>query len=101
MKLTFDKSYEFEGTTYKELDIPLENINGKELLKYHKSYVNSKAKPQERVQASNLLLTVSGDPDFAIFIAASASQQPIEFFENLPAKEVVSVIAQISSFLLA
>lgn len=101
MKLTFDKPYEFEGKTYNELDIPLEDLNGAQLRKYQKSYIASKTKAQDRLQARNLLVTVSGDPDFTLFIAASASKQPVEFFEMLPAKEYISLIAQISSFLLA
>lgn len=101
MKLTFNETYEFEGKKYDELDLPLEDLNGAQLRKYQKDYIASKRNAHEKLQAGNLLVTVSGDPEFAVFIAASASKQPIEFFEQLPAKEYISAIAQISAFLLS
>ena len=93
MKFTFKKPYKFEDTTYNELEVPVENMTGAEFLSAKKAFIrqNPGANPVNMVF----------DQEFAIFLMAKMCKQPIEFFEQMPANEVVPVCTQVSAFLLS
>ena len=40
------------------------------------------------------------DTDFCVYLAAKAAKLPIEFMENLPAKDYCAIGQEVSNFLL-
>ena len=88
-KVEFEKAVEFEGTEYEELELDLESLKGKDI---------SAAKKQWQ-KAGNAAAAVTMDIDFCIHVATMACDQPIEFFNELPAKEYNKVYAEVFSFL--
>lgn len=85
----FSKPYTFEGKTYTEIELSgLETLTAKDM-----------------VDAENWLTrngTVSALPEmsmqYANFIAARASGQPIEFFEGLSPKNAIKVKNRVTNF---
>ncbi len=85
----FAKPYDFEGKTYTQIDLSgLETLTAKDM-----------------VDAENWLTrngTVSALPEmsmqYANFIAARASGQPIEFFERLSPKNAIKVKNRVTNF---
>lgn len=89
MKHTFKKPYNFEGQDFEELEVPLDSLTGKDL---------SIAKSQWAL-AGNFSPMPSTDLDYCAAIAARASKQPIEFFEQMPAREFNKITQAVSNFL--
>ncbi len=101
MKITFKTPYEYDGKTYESLEVPIEDLNGSQLHKLLRDYATTKDSAQEKLQASNIVMAISGDDKFAAFIATSLAKQPLAFAEQLPAPDYIALTLQISSFLLA
>ncbi|WZL82684.1 hypothetical protein QBE53_06110 [Vallitaleaceae bacterium 9-2] len=80
--ITFKKPYTFEGTTYEELDMNgLEDFSTEQFELAERQYTNSgsfSAIPE---------MTVG----FAKYVASVITKKPIEFFNGLPANEMVKV----------
>lgn len=88
-KVEFSNKYTFEGVDYDSVDLDLESLKGKDI---------SKAKKQWQ-RAGNAAAAVTMDIDFCIHVATLASDQPIEFFEELPADDYNRVYGEVFSFL--
>lgn len=91
MKHVFDQPFDFEGTEYTELEIPLESLNGRDI---------SVAK-REWAAGGNFSPVPVADSDFCASVAARACKLPVEFFYSLPAKEYTKLTQAVSNFLLA
>ena len=82
MKYILSKEYEFEGQKYTEIELNLDVLTGKD------------------VSAGNISPLVAVDTDFCVYLAAKAAKLPIEFMENLPAKDYCAIGQEVSNFLL-
>ena len=91
MKHVFSKPYEFEGKQYKEIDIDLDTLKGSDV---------SAVKTQFSA-AGKFAPVPTTDIDFCVMLAARVAKQPIEFFNDLPAKDYCAVAQGVSNFLLA
>lgn len=91
MKHVFSKPFEFEGKEYKEIDIKLDALTGRDI---------SVAK-REWAGDGNFSPVPASDQDFCVAVAAKASKLPIEFFYALPAREYTKLTQAVSNFLLA
>ncbi len=89
MKIKLSKPYEFEGKTYKEIDLSgLENLKAKDLSEIDKIYIARDNNPA----TGGLTL------DYAIIVAHWVTKKPLEFFENLPAKDATALKNEVVSF---
>ena len=88
MKYVFKDPYEFEGKTYTEIDVAVENLRGSDL----KSAIRRHFGPG--AQAPVL------DPDVREELLAKASGQPVEFFQDLPVVEYGDLSQLMLNFLL-
>jgi len=88
-KLIFSKPYEFEGETYTEIDLSgLDNLTAKDLINIDSAYVG---------QGGNPALT-SLTLQYAIFVANIVTKKPLEFFDNLPAKDATALKNEVVHF---
>ena len=90
IEIIFDKPYNFEGTEHKSINIDVDKLKGSDIIRIGELYKKTIKNP------SSIKLL---DERFAIMVAAEASGQSIEFFENLPASEFNSITAQVMGFL--
>lgn len=85
------KPYKFEGKEYAEIDLSgLENLSAQDMIAINK--LMSRKNP-----GIDVLPEVS--LEYACNIAAKATQQPIEFFLNLPPKQAMKVKNRVMGFL--
>lgn len=89
MKHKFAKPYKFDDIEFTEIELDLDALTGKDI---------SSAK-RVWAMAGNFSPMPSADMDFCAALAAQASKQPIEFFEQLPAREFNKVTQMVSNFL--
>lgn len=87
---TFSKPYEFEGEKYESIEFELESLKGSDISAAKKTFAN----------AGGYSPLPATDSDFCCIILARLSKKPIEFFDNLPAKDYLSLTQQVSNFLL-
>jgi hypothetical protein len=88
--VVFNKPYTFEGQEHKEVDLSgLENLTGADLVAAEKVFATS-----GNVAAVNELSI-----GYTSILASKASGKPVEFFEQLPAKEAVKVKNTVGAFL--
>lgn len=90
MKYEFKMPYEFEGQTYTELEANLEALTGADVSAVKRQYST----------AGNFSPMPSTDPDFCALLLAKASKQPVEFFEQLPARDFLGITQQVTNFLM-
>lgn len=90
MEYKFKNTYTFEGQEYDFINLDLDGMTGKDM---------SQAKREWTAQG-NFSAVITADMDFAICVAAKASKLPIEFFEQLPAREYAKVAQEVTNFLL-
>lgn len=89
MYIGFSKPYLFEGDTYEGVDLSgLETLNTKDLIDIEKRFYRL------NVASFNPENTVS----YAEMVAQKATEMPIEFFEQLPMKEMLKIKNRIVSF---
>lgn len=87
--IKFNKPYEFEGKEYTEVDLSgLENLKARDLSEAEKIFVSS----------GNVAVVNEMSVGYACIIASKATKLPIEFFEQLPAKESVKVKNVVTGF---
>jgi hypothetical protein len=88
-KVIFSKSYQFEGREYTEVDlVGLEELKASDL-----------TKAETTLLASGQMAAVNEmSMGYACIVAAQASKKPIEFYQNLPAKDAVAVKSVITNF---
>lgn len=84
----FSAPYTFEGETYTEIDMPgLEHITAAHVLKVTQMLKKSNSLVPE--------ITLQ----FACLMAARCSNQPVEFFLRLPAREAMKVKNTVTGFM--
>jgi len=80
--ITLSKPYEFEGETYTEIDLQgLDDLKAKDLSVVDKIHISKGCNPAMSG------LTV----DYAMITASMVTKKPLEFFENLPAKDAMAI----------
>lgn len=88
--VVFNKPYKFEGEEYKEVDLSeIEDLNTRDLADSDKAFTN----------AGNMAMVNETTTAYSLIIAAKVSRKPIEFFEQLPAKEGMKVKGVVMGFL--
>ena len=93
MQYEFKQPYKFEDAEWTELEVPVEDMTGAQFLAVKKAF--TKANP-----GANPVSMVF-DQEFCIYLLARLCKQPLEFFEGMPANEMVPLCTQVSSFLLS
>ena len=91
MKYTFKKPYEFEEVTYTEIEYDLESLTGADISAAKRQYAT----------AGNFSPMPTTDLDFCAFILAKATKQPIEFFNEMPARDYCAITQTVVNFLMA
>lgn len=90
MLVKLSKPYHFEETEYTEVDLSgLKNLTGADLCAAQRNLSSS----------GSSSVVPETDYIYTMFLAARAAQLPIEFFEGLPAPDVVFVKNVVSHFL--
>lgn len=88
--LRFKKPYSFEGETYTEVDLSgLEDLSAADLCKVGKMV--KKTDGVDPIAEMSL--------PYAIFMAARVTGKPLEFFQQLPAREAVKLKTLVAGFL--
>lgn len=90
MKHEFKTPYTFEDIEYKEIEIPIENLSGKDIMKIQKDW---KLK-------GNFDAMINSNYEYCLELAAVAAGQPIEFFLDMPGHETSKVAQAVSLFLM-
>lgn len=86
----FNKPFKFEGAEYKEVDLSgIEGLKTKDLAEADKVFIST-----GQVAVMNEMST-----GYACIVASIVSKKPVDFFEELPAKEGIKIKTLISSFL--
>jgi hypothetical protein len=90
MKVVFTKPFEFEGKEYKEIELGLEGLNGKDLIDASKE-----ARPMgETSPVSELSKT------YLAVVAAKSAKVPVDLIVGLPGKDFSRVTLAVQNFLL-
>lgn len=88
--LRFKKPYSFEGETYTEVDLSgLEDLSAADLCKVGKMV--------KKIDGVDPIAEMS--LPYAIFMAARVTGKPIEFFQQLPAREAIKLKNLVVGFL--
>ena len=90
MKITLSKPYSFEGQEYTEIELNLDSLVGRDVA----------AAKREWSRQGNISPLIAADVEFCAYLAAKAADKPIEFMENLPAKDYCLVSQAVTNFLL-
>lgn len=93
MKHIFAKPYTFEGKEYKEIELDLDSLTGNDYLLAERQFgehFNNKVTPLPELSK-----------EYQMIIAARASNQPLEFYMQMPIKEVSKITIKIQNFLLS
>lgn len=91
MKYEFKRPYEFEEVTYTELEYDLDSLTGADISAAKRQYAS----------AGNFSPLPTTDADFCVYILARVTKKPIEFFNEMPARDYCSITQQVSNFLMA
>lgn len=84
------KPVKFEENTIEEINMNLDDLTGRDISKVKSEWsMTGKFSP---VPATDI--------DFCIMVAARASNQPIDLFDVLPAKDYLKVSQEVSNFLM-
>lgn len=86
----FKKPYQFEGKTYESVDLSgIDDLTGDDLLEADRAYTSSgQFSPVPEMTLA-----------YAFSIAATVTEQPIEFYRALPAKEALKIKNEVIRFL--
>ena len=88
--LRFQKPYSFEGETYTEVDLSgLEDLSAADLCKVGKMV--------KKIDGVDPIAEMS--LPYAIFMAARVTGKPLEFFQQLPAREAIKLKNLVAGFL--
>lgn len=90
MKHEFKTPYTFEDIEYTEIEIPIENLSGKDVLKIQKDWKSK----------GNFDPMINSNHEYCLELASVASGHPIEFFLEMPANEMSKVAQAVSLFLM-
>lgn len=85
------KEYEFEGKKFKEINLSgLEDLNARDLTKAEKIFASG----------GNIAPVNEMAIGYICIIAAEVTDKPIDFYENMKAKDIISIKNIIADFLL-
>ena len=88
--LRFQKPYSFEGETYTEVDLSgLEDLSAADLCKVGKMV--------KKIDGVDPIAEMS--LPYAIYMAARVTGKPLEFFQQLPAREAIKLKNLVTGFL--
>ena len=91
MKIIFKKPYKFDDKEYKWVELDLDGLRGRDITDAYRQYA----------AAGNFSPMIATDPNFCFRIAAMASAQPFEFYDDLPAADFMYVVQTVQNFLLS
>lgn len=91
---TFKKQVIFEGKTYDKIEYDFEAMTGGELMALKKEYQSIMSKDL----SNKSLLTVTLDADFINFALAKQTKLPLEFFLSIPARDLIALQGEVTSF---
>lgn len=85
----FIKAYRFEGKDYTEVDLSgMDGLSAEDMI----------AADRYLTRSGSFSVMPEMTLEYACFIAARASKQPIEFFRGLPPKDAIKVKNRVTSF---
>lgn len=91
MLIKFKKPYRFEGKEYTEIDLSgMDDLTGADMIAINKIMSRSSV-------GIDVMPEVSAE--YACYFAARSAKQPVEFFMNLPPKELMKVKNRVMGFL--
>ena len=90
MIYVFSKPYVFEDEEVKEIEIDLESLKGSDIA----------AAKKEFGKDGNFSVIIATEPVFCICLAARVTKRPIEFFNDMNAKDYLAISQEIQNFLL-
>ncbi len=93
MQYEFKQPYKFEDAEWTELEVPVEDMTGAQFLAAKRAFV--KAHPDANP------VSMVFDQEFCVFLMARICKQPLEFFEQMPANEMVPLCTKVAGFLLS
>jgi hypothetical protein len=86
----FSKPYQFEGNTYKEVDLSgLDSLTAEDMI----------AADRYLSRNGNVSIMPEMSVEYACFIACRATSHPIEFFRRLPPKDAMKVKNRVTNFI--
>ena len=89
-KYEFSKKYTFEDKEYESIEFDLEELKGSDIEEIQKTFT-----------ATGTIVPVPAlDYKFCASVLARAAKQPVEFFTQLPVKDYMKLVQQVSNFLL-
>lgn len=87
----FSVPYEFEGETYTELEYDFSGLKGSDIAEIKKAWAG----------AGNYSPLPTTDSDFCARILAKVCKKPLEFFEDMPAKDYCQLTQAVTNFLIS
>jgi len=85
------KPVEFDGHTYTEIDLDLDNLNGNDMMMVERQFVT--------ISNSNHIVTVKEfSKEYQILTAARAAKLPFEFFQQISAKDFSRITIRVQNF---
>lgn len=88
-KMKLSKVYDFEGAKVSEIDFSgLENLTANDMIKANKVLNTS----------GNVTVLPETNLEYALVIAASATDYPIEFYKQLAPRDAIKVKNRVTSF---
>lgn len=88
MKYEFTQPYQFEGKVFEEIEIDLESLKGSDM---------SAVKRQFAAKGLRSMAPIF-DADYCALVAARAAKLPIEFFDEMPAKDYIEITSSVTNF---
>jgi hypothetical protein len=90
MKIHLKKALRHKGEELLELDIPIENLTGTDLIEVE----------QQLFKAGKIALMADYSKVYLIRVAARAAKIPVEVMENLSARDFTLVTNRVQAFLM-
>lgn len=90
MKVQLGKSLRHKGEELNELDIPLEDLTGADLIDVE----------QQMVRAGKVVVVEESSKVYLIRVAARAARIPVEVLEQLSARDFTRVTNRVQNFLM-
>lgn len=90
MKYTFNPPYVFEGDTFEKIECDLDSLKGSDIAAVKRQFA----------QMGNFAAVPSADSEFCALILARLCKQPLEFFNEMPARDYCALTQEVSNFLL-
>ncbi len=99
MKVKLSEPYDFEGKTYKEVELSLESekLTGKVIKNLVKSWKKT-LDPRDEGTRLDFANALQND-DFADYLVAHFLGQPLEFVEDLPIADWLNLRSEVAVFL--